>query len=215
MTAVVLIGIGYTNFSGNSGIQSNTLATSSTNNIGDVQLVSSSSAIVENEKESNSIANEVNKENNNSIVSNDENTVQTNGDIENNINKENENTVETSNSNDKQNYFSELKMERDDMYSKSLETYQMIINNSTISSEQKSIAIQEVEKINTLQNSIKVAEELIKLKGFEDVVIYSSNDKISVIVRIAALSESQVAQIQNIVSKELAVDISNITISNK
>ena len=52
-------------------------------------------------------------------------------------------------------------------------------------------------------------------KDFEDVVIFSSNNKISVIVRIAALSENQVAQIQNIVSKELGVEIDDITISNK
>ena len=101
------------------------------------------------------------------------------------------------------------------MYSKSLETYQNIVDNQTISNEQKSIAIKEIDKINNLQNSINVAEELIKLKGFEDVVIYSSNEKISVIVRSAALSPTQVAQIQNIVSKEFSVNISDITISNK
>ena len=101
------------------------------------------------------------------------------------------------------------------MYSKSIETYQNIIDSQAISSEQKAIAIQEIEKINNLQNSIKVAEELIRLKGFEDVVIYSSNDKISVIVRVATLSNTQVAQIQNIVSKELSVEVSDITISNK
>ena len=101
------------------------------------------------------------------------------------------------------------------MYSKSIETYQNIIDSQTISSDQKAIAIQEIEKINNLQNSIKVAEELIRLKGFEDVVIYSSNGKISVIVRVATLSNTQVAQIQNIVSKELSVEISDITISNK
>ena len=106
-------------------------------------------------------------------------------------------------------------MERNDMYSKSIETYQNIIDSQTISSDQKAIAIQEIEKINNLQNSIKVAEELIRLKGFEDVVIYSSNGKISVIVRVATLSNTQVAQIQNIVSKELSVEISDITISNK
>lgn len=101
------------------------------------------------------------------------------------------------------------------MYSKSIETYQKIIDNQSISSEQKSIAIQEIEKINNLKNSIHMAEEMIKLKGFEDIVIYSSNNVVSVIVRVTVLSDSQVAQIQNIVSKELGVEISNITISNK
>ena len=126
-----------------------------------------------------------------------------------------ENTVETSTSSESNDYFSKLKMDRNDMYSKSIETYQKIIDSDNIASEQKAIAIQEIDKLNNLQNSIKVAEELIRLKGFEDVVIYSSNGKISVIVRIATLSNTQVAQIQNIVSKELSVEISDITISNK
>jgi hypothetical protein len=60
-----------------------------------------------------------------------------------------------------------------------------------------------------------VAEELIKLKGFDDVVIYETNDIVSVIVRISVLTDAQVAQIQNIVSRELSVQVSNINISNK
>ncbi len=207
VTAVILIGVGYTNFSKNS---SNTISTSSTNNIGDVQLVSSSSAIVENDTN--------NTVQTSSLVSNgefaepqEENTavVSTSTSI-NNVNASNNSVLGSSN-----NSFSELKMERNQMLSKNLETYQKIVDSDTISSEQKAIAIQEIEKINNLRNSISVSEELIKLKGFEDVVIYSSNDKISVIVRIADLSDSQVAQIQNIVSKEFNTDISNITISNK
>lgn len=172
VTAFVLIGIGYTNFSSGSNNQknysSNSVAASSTNNIGDVQLVSSSSAIVENEEEISNIV---------------DNEVFDNGS---NINSD----IDTENiSNSVNNYFTNLKMERSEMYSKSLETYQKIIDNETVSSEQKSIAIQEIEKISNIQNAIQVAEELIKLKGFDDVVIYSANDKISVIVRVAVLSD--------------------------
>ena len=101
------------------------------------------------------------------------------------------------------------------MYSKSLETYQKIIDSQVISNDQKAIAIQEIEKIDNLQNSILIAEELIRLKGFEDVVIYESSDSITVIVRISALSATQVAQIQNIVSKQLNIDSNKITISTK
>ena len=210
VTAAVLIGIGYTNFSTNTNnpkeFISNTLATSATNNIGDVQLVSSSATIVENDEEKNN-SDALEDKNASSLVDNvSDNT------------KEDEiaetMTVSGTEKNNS-NYFEDLKMNRDDMYSKSIETYQKIIDNESVSSEQKSIAIQEIDNINNLRNSINIAEELIKLKDFEDVVIFSSNDKISVIVRIAALSENQVAQIQNIVSKELGVEIDDITISNK
>lgn len=148
---------------------SNTLAVSA-NSIGDVQLVSSTSAVVENEKIENV-----------AVVENEET---------NTIEPLQEDLAQTSNSSNA-NYFAELKKDRDDMYSKSLETYQKIIDSPNISAEQKAIAIQEIDKISKNKNEILVAEELIKLKGFEDVVIYSANGQISVVVRIAALSDSR------------------------
>ena len=90
-----------------------------------------------------------------------------------------------------------------------------MVDNVNISSEQKSIAIQEIDKLAKQKKSISVAEELIKLKGFENVVILVNNDNVNVVIRIAVLSKEQVVQIQNIVTKELQVDISNISISTK
>lgn len=219
--AAVLIGIGYTNFSSGSNnpkeLISSTVSTSSTNSIGDVQLVSSSAAVVENDENSEIVTNTVQEAaSNNAIVSND-NSGEVDVQAKNNNalpSEEDEDTIKTSSSSNS-NYFAELKMDRDDMYSKSLETYQKIVNSENVSAEQKSIAIQEIDKINNTKNAIQMAEELIKLKGFEDVVIYSSNGQISATIRIAVLSDSQVAQIQNIISKELGVEVSDITISNK
>lgn len=169
---------------------SDSVPTSSTNSIGDVQLVSSPSAVVENNDEENK--EEEQMQETNALVSNE--TISTSS------------TVLS---------FVELKNERDLMYSRSLETYQKIIDNESLSSEQKSIAIQEIDKISQMQNSLHITEELIKLKGFEDVVIYFSNEKASVVVRATTLSDAQVAQIQNIVVTQLGVKISDITISNK
>ena len=223
-------------------MDSNTLAVSSTNNLGDVQLVSSSATIVDNNNSissnlisnGNTISSNLVKKNNNTTNNTNTNTISSTSSnsaiVENdnnkNISQNISNTsatssatatpsVSTSSNSESNNSFSALKMERDEMYSKSLETYQKIVDSEDIPSDQKSIAIQEIQKITELQNSIKVSEELIKLKGFDDVVIYSSNGQISVIVRVAVLSNSQVAQIQNIISKELGAEISNITISNK
>lgn len=200
-----------------------------------MQLVSSSSAIVENEDSiSNIISNNISNLNNS--ISSDKISNSSNSNYSNNVNNadsslnsnsvsnniesklvsnDEENTIQTASEVSNTSSFAKLKLDRDEMYSKSIETYQKIIDSENISSEQKSIAVQEIEKINNLKNSIQMAEELIKLKGFEDVVIYSSSEKISVIVRIAALSDTQVAQIQNTVSKELGVKIADITISNK
>jgi len=155
-------------------------------------------------------------ENINSIASESQNFL-ANNNIVSNINSENfvSNTLETNSSNDLNSYFTNLKLNRDNIYSQKLDAYQQIIDSTAISSEQKAIAIQEVEKITETQNSISIAEELIKLKGFENVVIYVNENSVTIIVRAANLTSDQVAQIQNIVMKQLNVEASNISISNK
>jgi stage III sporulation protein AH len=176
----------------------------SSNSIGDVELVSSMDALVENNETEESRQKEDDENDKEEKEDDDENEEEKEDDDDDEKNSGNLENVSTSASNTKD--FSELRLERDNMYSKSLETYQKIVD-SGISNDQKAIAIQEIEKINTVQNEIKIAEELIKLKDFEDVIIYKNDDSVSVIVRCAALSTSQVAQIQNIVSRELAVDV--------
>ncbi len=211
--AVMLIGIGYANFSGseNNDIQNQVIQTASEseNNLGDVQLVNSeATSLVENDNKVNNSNTQASNSNSTEI----ENTVEeTNSETETTSASESSNNTSTSTTE----YFTELKLDRDNIYSQKLEAYQQIVDSTAISSEQKAIAIQEIEKITDEQNSISVAEELIKLKGFEDVVIYANDNAVTVIVRSANLSSDQVAQIQNIVTRQLDVSVSNISISNK
>lgn len=76
--------------------------------------------------------------------------------------------VENSNTNtiieSEYDYFSEAKLNRNIMFDEALEVYQKILENETISNEQKVIAIQETDKITKQKNSIAVAEELILLR---------------------------------------------------
>ena len=90
-----------------------------------------------------------------------------------------------------------------------------IINNENISEDQKSIAQEEISKINKEKNSIMIAENLIKVKGFEDLIIFVNGKNVSIIVKADKLEEKDIAQIQNIITRELGVNIENINISNK
>ena len=112
-------------------------------------------------------------------------------------------------------YFAELRLERDKMYSQMLESYQKILSNSQISETQKEISENEIKKINDTRNAIMIAENLIKNKGFQDLIIFINGDSISIIVKAKELKEEQIAQIQNIISRELKGEIENIHISNK
>ena len=60
-----------------------------------------------------------------------------------------------------------------------------------------------------------ICENLIETKGFENCVIFVNVDRISVIVRADELKTDEIAQIQNIVSREMNAKVENIHIMTK
>ena len=96
-----------------------------------------------------------------------------------------------------------------------IETYEKVINSSNASETQKQSATQEITKINNIKNSIMICENLIKTKGFENSVVFVNGESISAIIGASELSKEQVAQVQNIISREMNAKIENIHIANK
>jgi len=122
-----------------------------------------------------------------------------------------------SNSNNK-NYFTTSKLERNVMYSQMIERYQEVLENQNAYADQKTIAGEEIASINELQNAIMIAENLLATKGFEESVIFVNGESISVIIGKGEkenLTQDEIAQIQNIVSRELKSEVNNIHISLK
>lgn len=205
--ALMLVVAGYLNYTAtndfNSAVQTSSSEEELTKmaNIGDAQLVSSSvvseESNVENITSESGLTDESNMAEKNKII--DNNTISTSGKVSKN-NKD---------------YFSTSKLERESMYSQMLETYENILNSSNSLETQKQSATEEIKKINDTKNSIMICENLIKTKGFEDVVIFVNGDSISVIVEDEQLSPEEVAQIQNIISREIKAEVENIHISCK
>ena len=222
VTALMLVVAGYMNFTANGDLKSAVQTASSEEeldkmaNIGDAQLVSSN-VISENQE---NISNEnIAKNENNNETLNSENTNTANAENSNitNEDKVQSNTVETSTkvSSSDDNYFSTSKLERDTMYSQMLETYENILNSSNSLETQKQSATEEIKKINDTKNSIMICENLIKTKGFENSIIFVNGESISIVVMDNQLTTEKVAQIQNIVSREMNAKVENIHISNK
>lgn len=113
------------------------------------------------------------------------------------------------------NYFEETRIERERMYSEMVETYEKILENPETPTDQKAIAIQEISNITNIKNGIMISENLIKNKGFEEVVILINNNTASVVVKSYNLSQEQLSKIQNIIQRELKIETKNINISNK
>ena len=200
--ALMLVVAGYLNYTTNNDSINSAMQTSSSEeeltqmaNIGDAQLVSSN-AVDEN-----------NNTSDNNIV---ENTTSTQNIVSNDAVKTS--TTNVKNSND---YFTTSKLERDTMYSQMLETYEKVLNSSNSLETQKQSATDEITKINNTKNSIMICENLIKTKGFENSVIFVNGDSVSIVVKDEQLTTEKVAQIQNIVSREMNTKVENIHISSK
>ena len=207
VTALMLVVAGYLNYTTTNDMNSAVQTTASEEelvqmaNIGDAQLVSS---------------NVVSEENTNSIESNNFDTNDKNSKAElNEIKKEEVIETYSKNANNNSDYYSTSKLERDTMYSQMIETYEKILNSTNSMETQKTSASTEISKINNTKNAIMISENLIKTKGFEDVVIFVNNESVSVIVKDDELTKEEVAQIQNIVSRELNVKAENLHISSK
>ena len=195
--SLMLITAGYLNYD-------STIRTSSNVNsvdlakIGDAALVnanitdeSTASEVVSNDDETSE------------VVQNTENTEETNAEVK---DKNNEEADE---------YFATSKLERNVMYSQMIERYQKILENSGSQAEEKMIAQQEINDLNKQQNAIMIAENLLTTKGFKDNVIFVNKESINVIIGKDELSQNEIAQIQNIISRELGADVENIHISVK
>ncbi len=195
LTGILLIGVGYFNYSLDLKENDNSqIARRNTNeiNLGDVELV--------NTKPIEEIV---------AIVPNDSEVFDK---IE---NIEDGNNIETGNLIKDNNYFQETRLEREKMYSEMIETYEELIKNETTPNDQKAIAAQEISNITNIKNGIMISENLIKNKGFEDVIILVNNDTASVVVKSYNLNQEQISKIQNIIQRELKIEIKNINISNK
>lgn len=112
-------------------------------------------------------------------------------------------------------YFISARLDRANMYSQTIANYQAIIENPNVSEEQKVVTTQEISRISKIQNAIMISENLLLAKGFDKCIIFVNDKSISVIIGKESLSQEEIAQIQNIVSRELEAEAGNIHISVK
>ena len=215
--AIMLMTAGYLNYTTKQGgdsvetsIEMESKDDTKLADIGDATLVSSNDIVGGDTTDTNTVNTTQNENTNNTNSTNISNTANNT-----NTNNSTQNTIATSSNASKDDYFTKSKLERDTMYSQMLETYEKVLNSSNSLETQKQTATQEITEINQTKNSIMICENLIKTKGFENVIIFVNGESISVIVGIEELKQEEVAQIQNIVARELNCKVENIHISTK
>ena len=199
--AVLLMVAGYLNYSTNTGeaLEASINEVANTANIGDAKLVSTEPVDENTVNEVQNTTNVTNTSNTNTIAENTAN-----------------NTIAQTNATvSDDDYFAKSKLERDSMYSQMLETYEKVLNSTNSLETQKQSATQEITKINETKNSIMICENLITTKGFPNNVVFVNGESINVIIGASEIKQEEIAQIQNIISREMKAEIENIHIATK
>lgn len=108
---------------------------------------------------------------------------------------------------------SEAKLNREQVRAKSKETLLNVINNNEISEENKAAAVNELAQITEYSEKEIASELLLEAKGFGDVVVSIANGSVDVVVNTTSITDSQRAQIEDIVKRKTGLPASKITIN--
>lgn len=108
---------------------------------------------------------------------------------------------------------SEAKLLKEQVRAKNKETLLGIIDSTTLSDEQKQIAVDTMVQMTTIAEQEMGAEILLEAKGFKDVVVSVSGGSVDVVVNKTELTDAQRAQIEDIVKRKTNVKAENIIIS--
>lgn len=122
-------------------------------------------------------------------------------------------TVLTSTVTQNQNYVAEVKLNREQVRSKSKNSLQEIIDNEQLSEQEKKSAVDGMVKISKIEQMETDAEMLLKAKGFDDVVVSISEGCCDVVVDKENVTDEKRAQIEDIINRKTEIKTENIVIT--
>lgn len=109
-------------------------------------------------------------------------------------------------------FFVEAKLSRQKARDEAVDTLAVMLQDASLSTEQRT---ELTERATGLANSIEVEgkiENLIKAKGFVDVMVYYDTERADVILKTSGLAPEEAAQIKDIILKETVIQPENISI---
>ena len=91
-------------------------------------------------------------------------------------------------------------------------TLKTLIESKDVSAEQRTeLALKTAAMADAIEAEGKI-ENLIKAKGFKDCMVYYDTERVDVIVKTNGLLSNEVAQMKDIIVKEVTVPAENIAI---
>lgn len=110
-------------------------------------------------------------------------------------------------------YFTNARVDRENVRSQSTDMYREILDDTSASAESRKEAEDSLAAIAKAKDNESVIEGILKAKGFEDAVVYITDD-VSVVVKSEELLPAQVAQIRDAVIETANVRADQIRVMN-
>lgn len=110
-------------------------------------------------------------------------------------------------------FFSSAKLEREQAREKQKSILIELINNEYVEKDKKSESADAMLDIQKRIEKETAAEAMIEAKGFKEVFVRIDDDTVDVVVNKEALSEAEIAQIEDIVKRKTGMESSAIRIS--
>ena len=111
------------------------------------------------------------------------------------------------------NFTTNARLVREQRRAQSKETLMGIIDSDSISEEQKQIAVETLVSLTTIAEKESAAELLLEAKGFADPIVNIVENQVDVVINAESVTDQQIAQIEDIVTRKTGFDPSEIKIT--
>lgn len=112
-----------------------------------------------------------------------------------------------------QNFSAQAKLNREQVRSKNKEALIEVINNANVGDDLKQTAMEDLMDMTNRSEMEIAAENLLTAKGFENSVVSLTEDSCDVVICRETLTESERAQIEDIISRKTDIGMENVVIS--
>ncbi|WP_257529459.1 SpoIIIAH-like family protein [Irregularibacter muris] len=110
-------------------------------------------------------------------------------------------------------FFIDYRLERDKNRSQHIVLLENIVGNKETDKDTRGQAQKEMINLVKLSEKEMVIENLIRAKGFNDVIVFIHDGYVNAIVDAENLSAAHAAQIQDVISKETGITLEKISIA--
>ena len=107
----------------------------------------------------------------------------------------------------------EAKVTREQVRAQNKESLNEIINNESLTDDQKQEAVNQLVEMTNLAEKEAAAETLLASKGFTDSVVSLTSDSADVVVNVVELTDANRAQIEDIIVRKTGVAAQNVVIT--